>query len=74
MDTQDLQGFDSGARVSLRPIRVDALFDEPWKGRPLADHDGLLVVYRLSWPSAAREPDTVQSPCSSAPPDPLAGG
>jgi endonuclease/exonuclease/phosphatase family metal-dependent hydrolase len=74
MDTQDLQGFDSGARVSLRPIRVDALFDEPWKGRPLADHDGLLVVYRLSWPAEAREPDTVQSPCSSAPPDRLAGG
>jgi endonuclease/exonuclease/phosphatase family metal-dependent hydrolase len=74
MDTQDLQGFDSGARVSMRPIRVDALFDEPWKGRPLSDHDGLLVVYRLTWPAGPGEPDTVQSPCSSAPPDRLAGG
>jgi hypothetical protein len=66
MDTQDLQGFDSGTRVSLRPVRVDALFDEPWKGRPLADHDGLLVVYGLTWRAAAGEPDTVQSRCSSA--------
>jgi hypothetical protein len=74
MDTQDLQGFDSGTRVSLRPVRVDALFDEPWKGRPLADHDGLLVVYRLRWAAAAGEPDTVQSRCSSAAPVRLAGG
>ena len=73
MDTQDLQGFDSGARVSVRPVRVEALFDRPWKGRPLADHDGLLVTYRLSWIAAAGEPDTAQSRCSSARPNALAG-
>jgi hypothetical protein len=31
------------------PVRVEAVFDEPWRGKPLSDHDGLLVVYRLSW-------------------------
>jgi endonuclease/exonuclease/phosphatase family metal-dependent hydrolase len=74
MDTQDLQGFDSGSRVTVRPVRVDAMFDEPWKGRPLADHDGLLVVYRLSWTADGGEPDTAFSRCSPAPPNGLAGG
>lgn len=51
MDTQDLQGFENGNRVTVEPIRVEAMFDEPWRnGKPLSDHDGLLVVYRLSWP------------------------
>jgi endonuclease/exonuclease/phosphatase family metal-dependent hydrolase len=50
MDTQDLQGFESGSMVTVEPIRVEAMFDEPWRrGKPLSDHDGLLVVYRLSW-------------------------
>ena len=53
MDTQDLQGFEDGEQVSIRPVKVEAMFDWPWRGRPLADHDGLLVVYRLSWPIAA---------------------
>jgi hypothetical protein len=73
MDTQDLQGFASGARVQVRPVRVDAMFDEPWKGRPLADHDGLLVVYRLSWQGEPGEPDTAQSRCSSRAANALAG-
>lgn len=50
MDTQDLQGFESGEGVTVEPIRVEAMFDKPWRGKPLSDHDGLLVVYRLSWP------------------------
>ena len=49
MDTQDLQGFDSGERVKLRPVRIEAIFDKPWRGKPLADHDGFLTVYLLSW-------------------------
>lgn len=59
--TQDLQGFDDGACVAVRPVRVAALFDEPvpdtsdepaaLRGRLLSDHDGYLVVYRLSWPA-----------------------
>ena len=52
MDTQDLQLFQSGRRVTVRPIRVESLFD----GRPgsplLSDHDGYRVVYELSWPTA----------------------
>lgn len=50
LDTQDLQGFEDGEEVSVRPFRVQAMFDRPWRGRPLADHDGLLVLYRISWP------------------------
>lgn len=69
MDTQDLQGFDSGEKVKLRPVRVEAMFDKPWRGKPLADHDGFLTVYRLSWqrqddsPPAERERAGVR--CSS---------
>lgn len=51
MDTQDLQFFSSGSSMSIRPIKVQALFD----GRPssprLSDHDGLLVTYLLEWPA-----------------------
>ena len=54
MDTQDLQGFENGEVVHVRPIRVEAMFDTPWNGRPLADHDGLLVTYRLSWTASAQ--------------------
>ena len=53
LDTQDLQGFDGGSRVAVRPVRVEAMFDRPWRGKPLADHDGLLTVYRLSWKGEA---------------------
>jgi len=51
MDTQDLQFFAGGTALSLRPIRVETLFD----GRPdsprLSDHDGFLVTYELRWPA-----------------------
>ncbi len=52
MDTQDLQFFWRGNPVTVRPVRVEAMFD----GRPdsptLSDHDGFLVTYEVSWPSA----------------------
>ncbi len=51
MDTQDLQLFQDGRSMSVRPIRVETLFD----GRPdsptLSDHDALRVTYELSWPA-----------------------
>ena len=47
--TQDLQGAVDGALVKIRPIRAEALFDEPVDGKMLSDHDGYLVTYRLSW-------------------------
>lgn len=53
LDTQDLQGFDDGAVVKLRPVRVEAMFDRPANGGKLSDHDGYKVTYRLSWPSGA---------------------
>lgn len=57
LDTQDHQGFADGTEgaagtaVTVRPVRVEAMFDAPWRGARLADHDGLLVTYRLSWRS-----------------------
>lgn len=62
MDTQDLQFFSSGSSVTIRPIRVEAMFD----GRPdsplLSDHDGFRVVYELSWPAAT---SSGSDPCSA---------
>ncbi|WIA58238.1 endonuclease/exonuclease/phosphatase family protein [Sphingobium sp. WTD-1] len=57
MDTQDLQFFWPGDRVSVRPIRVEAMFDGGPSGPELSDHDGFLVTYELSWPrGAAHQP------------------
>jgi len=50
MDTQDLQLFQSGARMTIRPLRVEAMFDGRPDGPALSDHDGFRVVYELSWP------------------------
>lgn len=48
-ETQDLQGWQAGTRVDVRPVRVEGLFDQPVGGFMPSDHDGLLVTYRLSW-------------------------
>jgi endonuclease/exonuclease/phosphatase family metal-dependent hydrolase len=53
LDTEDLQAFESGGGISVEPIRVEAMFDRPWKGETLSDHDGFLVTYRLSWAAGA---------------------
>jgi hypothetical protein len=50
MDTQDLQGFESGRQVRVKPVRLEAMFDAPQDGKMLSDHDGYLVTYELSWP------------------------
>lgn len=54
MDTQDLQFYRSGSKVMIRPIRVEAMFDGRQDSPALSDHDGFLVTYQLSWPSALR--------------------
>ena len=51
MDTQDLQFFADGERLSVRPVRVEALFDGGASGPRLSDHDGFLVTYELRWPA-----------------------
>lgn len=51
MDTQDLQFSADGERVTVRPIRVEAMFDGGESGPRLSDHDGFLVTYELSWPT-----------------------
>ena len=53
LDTQDLQVFDDGQLVTVRPLRVEAVFDGPGTGGKLSDHDGYLVTYGLSWPADA---------------------
>jgi endonuclease/exonuclease/phosphatase family metal-dependent hydrolase len=49
--SQDLQAFRDGA-VQVRPVRVEAMFDDGPRGERLSDHDGYLVRYRLSWTPA----------------------
>ncbi|WP_271300970.1 endonuclease/exonuclease/phosphatase family protein [Sphingomonas sp. CV7422] len=51
LDTEDLQLFSSGAAVTVRPTKVEAMFDAPASGDRLSDHDGLKVAYRLAWQS-----------------------
>jgi endonuclease/exonuclease/phosphatase family metal-dependent hydrolase len=58
MDTQDLQFFWSGTVASIRPIRVEALFDGSPDSPQLSDHDGYMVTYRLEWPATAHYPAT----------------
>jgi endonuclease/exonuclease/phosphatase family metal-dependent hydrolase len=50
MDTQDLQLFQDGRLVKVRPIRVESLFDGRADSPALSDHDALRVIYELSWP------------------------
>lgn len=52
MDTQDLQFFYSGHRATIRPIRVEAMFDGSPDSPVLSDHDGYLVTYVIEWPAA----------------------
>ncbi len=51
MDTQDLQFFADGEKLTVRPVRVEALFDGGASGAQLSDHDGFLVTYELRWPA-----------------------
>ncbi|MGH6658424.1 MAG: endonuclease/exonuclease/phosphatase family protein, partial [Sphingomicrobium sp.] len=53
MDTQDLQFFWSGTGVTIRPIRVEAMFDGSPDSPQLSDHDGFMVTYRIEWPASA---------------------
>lgn len=50
METQDLQLFRSGSQMTIRPVRVEAMFDGEENGPQLSDHDGVRVVYEISWP------------------------
>ena len=52
LDTQDLQAFFPGNRIDVRPIGIEALFDEPVDGKMLSDHDAYLVEYRVTWDPA----------------------
>lgn len=50
-ETQDLQGWNRGSQVNIEPIRVEQAFHQPVNGEMPSDHNGLLVFYRLSWPT-----------------------
>lgn len=67
---QNLQLYQSGNLVSVRPIRVEGMFDGGPSGPVLSDHDGFRVVYELSWPAAAADPPPA---CPYAPARALAG-
>lgn len=47
LDTQDLQIFDDGTRIALRPIRIEAWFDGEDAGGKLSDHDAYIVTYAI---------------------------
>ena len=47
LDTQDLQIFDDGARIALRPVRIEAWFDGEDAGGKLSDHDAYIVTYAI---------------------------
>jgi hypothetical protein len=49
-ENQDLQGWTSGTRVSVKPLRIEEVFDDPVDGVMASDHSGFIVIYRLSWP------------------------
>ena len=49
-ENQDLQGWTSGTRVSVKPISIEEIFDDPVDGVMASDHSGFIVTYRLSWP------------------------
>ncbi len=66
LDTQDLQGYARGQRVGIRPILIQAMFDDPVDGKMLSDHDALLVAYRLTW----RPPPTQRGRQDNPPPPP----
>jgi len=51
MDTQDLLYFHDGNRVTVRPVRVETMFDGRPNSPKLSDHDGFRVLYELSWPA-----------------------
>jgi endonuclease/exonuclease/phosphatase family metal-dependent hydrolase len=53
IDTQDLQFFWSGTVATIRPVRVEAVFDGRPESPTLSDHDGFMVTYELNWTAAA---------------------
>jgi endonuclease/exonuclease/phosphatase family metal-dependent hydrolase len=66
---QNLHLFQSGNVVTVRPIRVEGMFDGGPSGPVLSDHNGFRVVYELSWPVAET---TLQPTCPYAPSTSLA--
>lgn len=65
LDTEDLQFFRSGGAVTVRPVRVQTMFDGA-SGPVLSDHVGFRVTYDLSWrPSAT--PASAPQTCRAMP-------
>jgi len=67
MDTQDLQFFADGEQLTVRPVRVEALFDGGASGPRLSDHDGFLVTYELSWPAGMAAKPACETARTKAP-------
>ena len=54
LNTEDLQFFSSGSKVTISPVAVEPMFDDSASGPRLSDHDGLKVAYRLTWRAAVQ--------------------
>lgn len=49
LKTQDLQGFQPGRGVRIRPVQAGLVFEKASHRVRLSDHDGYLVTYELRW-------------------------
>ncbi|MFC3051286.1 endonuclease/exonuclease/phosphatase family protein [Kordiimonas pumila] len=47
-DTNDKQFYRGSKTVTIFPLSIDRPFDEKLQGKPLSDHTGYEVIYRLS--------------------------
>jgi endonuclease/exonuclease/phosphatase family metal-dependent hydrolase len=52
-ETQDLQGWGAGKNITIEPVSIEPLFHQPIDGAMPSDHNGVLVRYKLSWPTQA---------------------
>jgi endonuclease/exonuclease/phosphatase family metal-dependent hydrolase len=48
-DSDDQVYFQSGKRVSIRPIAVARILGSPYKGRVLSDHLGYETIFEITW-------------------------
>ncbi len=55
MDTQDLQIFDDGVDIKIRPVMLEAWFDGEDSGGKLSDHDAYIVTYALEGQGELKE-------------------
>lgn len=63
MDTQDLQFFADGRRATIRPVRVESMFDGRAGQPQLSDHDAFKVTYEIQWVEPREENEPAKGAC-----------